>query len=191
MIFSWRYILIFLGVAIEGPAVTLAAAALAGSGVLNPYLVFLAASSGNIAADMGWYMLGLAGRFETGLALLPALRRLEPQIVALKGRIDRYLTKMLLATKLSLGIGTIPTLIAAGMAHVAWWRVMSIQVVGEAIWTGSLVLVGLFLGQYVTQLERTLQIAGIVGGAIFMAGLIFLLRKQFSEKTNCKQNGCL
>ena len=35
MSLAWQYILIFLGVAIEGPAVTLTAAALAGAGLLN------------------------------------------------------------------------------------------------------------------------------------------------------------
>lgn len=189
MILPWQYFLIFLGVAVEGPGVTLAAAALAGSGVLNPYLVFLAASGGNITGDMGWYTLGFYGQFENGLYKFPSLRQLEPQIAHLKARISDHLPKMLLATKLSLGIGSIPTLIAAGIVRVAWWRVMSVQAAGEIIWTGGLVLLGLFLGQYVSQFERTLQIAGIVGGALFMAVIIFLLRKQFSQRTNSKQNG--
>jgi len=188
MNFSWQYILIFLGVAIEGPGVTLAAAALAGNGTLNPYLVFLAAGGGNITGDMGWYMLGFFGQFENGLYWFPSLRRLEPQIAHLKARVNKHLPKMLLATKLSLGIGSIPALIAAGIARAAWWRVMSVQVVGEIIWTGGLMLIGLFLGQYVTRLEHTLQIVGIVGGALFIAIIIFLLRKQFSQKTTAKQN---
>jgi membrane protein DedA with SNARE-associated domain len=186
---SWQYLLIFLGVTVEGPGVTLAAAALAGSGILDPYLVFLAAASGNVTGDLCWYMLGFFGRFERSLSWFPPLRRLEPQIARLKTRMNQHAPQMLLISKLSLGIGSIPTLIAAGLAHVAWWRVVPVQLVGETIWTGSLVLIGVFLGQYVARLERILQIAGIVGGAIFVAGLIFLLRKQFNKKTNCKQNG--
>lgn len=186
---SWHYLLIFLGVAIEGPGVTLAAAALAGSGILDPYLVFLAAASGNITGDLCWYLLGFLGGFERGLFWFPPLRRWEPEIAHLKTRMKQHAPKMLLISKLSLGIGSIPMLIAAGLAHVAWWRVAPVQLVGEIVWTGSLVLIGVFLGQYVARLEYMLQIAGIVGSAIFVAGLIFLLRKQFDKKTNCKQNG--
>lgn len=184
----WHYLLIFLGVALEGPGVTLAAAALAGSGILDPYLVFLAASGGNLTSDLGWYMLGFFGHFESSLNRFSTLKRLEPQIARLKTRMNQHAAQMLLIPKLSLGIGSIPSLIAAGIARVTWWRVVAIQLVGEIIWTGSLVLIGLFLGQYVARLERTLQIAGIVGGAILVAGLIFLLRKQFGTKTS-KQNG--
>lgn len=181
---QWHYLLIFVGVAVEGPGVTLAAAALAGNGTLNPYLVFLSASSGNIVGDLGWYVLGFFGRFEKSLYWFPPLKRLEPQIARLKTKMNKHAPKMLLISKLSLGIGSIPTLIAAGIAHVAWWRVMIVQLVGETIWTGSLVLLGIFLGQYVARLERTLQTASIVGGTIFVAGLIILLRKQFGGKNN-------
>jgi membrane protein DedA with SNARE-associated domain len=186
---TWHYLLIFLGVAVEGPGVTLAAAAFAGSGILDPYLVFLAAGGGNLTGDLCWYMLGFLGHFESSLYRFPPLKRLEPQIARLKTRMNQHAPQMLLISKLSLGIGSIPTLIAAGIAHVAWWRVVAVQLVGEIIWTGSLVLIGIFLGQYVARLERTLQIAGIVGGAVLVAGLIFLLRKQFGEETKCKQNG--
>jgi len=177
----WHYVLIFLGVTIEGPAVTLAAAALAGGGILDPYLVFLAAGCGNFAADLFWYMLGFLGRSERSLNWFPKLKRLEPQIAHLKTKINKNATQLLLISKLSLGIGTIPALIAAGIAHVAWWRVVLIQIVGETIWTGSLVLIGVFLGQYVAGLERTLQIAGIAGSIILFAGLTFWLHKLFSK----------
>jgi membrane protein DedA with SNARE-associated domain len=185
----WHYLLIFLGAVVEGPGVTLAAAALAGSGILDPYLVFLTAGAGNLSADLGWYMLGFLGRFESSLSWFPPLKRLEPQIARVKTRMNQHAVKMLLISKLFLGIGSIPTLITAGIARVAWWRVVTVQMVGEMIWTGSLVLIGVFLGQYVARLERILQIAGIAGGAILVAGLIFLLRKQFGEKTKFNQNG--
>ena len=189
MSLTWHYLLIFLGVVVEGPGVTLAAAALAGGGLLNPYLVFLAAGAGNFSADMGWYLLGFLGRFERSLDRFPSLKRIEPQIARLKRRMNRHASQILLISKLSLGIGSIPALIAAGLAHVAWWRVAFVQFAGEIVWTGSLVLIGVFLGQYVARLERTLQIADITGSAILLVVVIFLLRKQLGAKAASKQNG--
>ena len=170
--------MIFLGVAIEGPVVTLTAAALAGNGLLNPLLVFLAAGAGNVAGDLGWYLLGYFGGFESRLRAWPRFARFEPQIAHIKADVARRAPRLLLAAKLSLGIGSIPTLIAAGIVRVPWWRVVAVQVVGEIIWSGSLVLIGFFLGQYIPQIMRDLRIATMVGGALLFLLIGWLLRNQ-------------
>jgi len=63
---------------------------------------------------------------------------------------------------LAFGVASIPTLVAAGIARVPWPRVLLVQLMGKVIWTGSLVLFGFFLGQYVALLKRDLRIAPLV-----------------------------
>ncbi len=174
----WQYILIFLGVAVEGPIVTLTAAALAGNGLLNPLLVFLTAGMGNVTGDFVWYLLGYFGGFERRLRTWPRFARYEPQIERIKADVAQHASKLLLGAKLSLGIGSIPTLIAAGIVRVSWWRVVIVQLIGEIIWSGALVLVGFFLGQYVPQIMKDLRIATAIGGIGFLLLVLWLMRKQ-------------
>ena len=63
-------------------------------------------------------------------------------------------------------MASIPTLVAAGIARVPWSRVLLVQLMGEVIWTGSLVLFGFFLGRYVALLKHDLRIAPLVTGVL-------------------------
>ena len=177
----WQYLIIFFGVAIEGPAVTLTAAALAGTGVLNPYMVFLSAGTGNVTGDLCWYLLGYWGRIETLFHWFPRLAQWQPQINELKDKVVQRAARMLLVAKLAFGVISIPTLIAAGIAHVPWLRVLCVQVIGEIIWTGSLVLFGVFLGQYVALLQKDLRIAALVAGLFFAFLAIWLIRRYIAK----------
>ncbi len=180
---AWHYLLIFFGVAIEGPGVTLTAAALAGAGYLDPLVVFLCAAFGNLASDVNWYCLGYFGHFEGLLQRLPFFAPLTPQIEQIKEKVAQNAPRMLLIAKLALGVASIPTLVAAGMVHVRWQRFLWLQVLGEVIWSGTLVLVGVFLGQYVSQLEKDLRIAGLIGGVLFVLLLIWAVRYYFKPTT--------
>ena len=60
----WAYILLAVLVAVEGPVTTLAGAVASSAGYLNPLLVFVSASCGNLSADVIWYALGYAGKKE-------------------------------------------------------------------------------------------------------------------------------
>ena len=188
----WEYLLIFLGVAIEGPVVTLTAAALASNGLLNPFLVFAVAGTGNVIGDMFWYALGYYGGFEHRLRTWPRFARYTPKIEQIKADIAQRALQLLLGAKLSLGIGSIPTLIAAGIVRIAWWRVVLVQTLGEIIWTGGLVIIGLFLGPYVPQILEDVRIATIVGGIVFTLLVLWLLRRSFTTipKSNRETEGC-
>ena len=177
MSLAWQYLLIFLGVALEGPGVTLTAAALAGAGLLDPFVVFLCAGAGNLTSDLCWYLLGYFGQLETLLRRFPRLARLAPQIDQLKSEVTYSAPRMLLIAKLAFGVVSIPTLVAAGVARVSWQRVVPVQLLGEVIWTGALVLFGLFLGQYVQRLQNDLRIVALVGGVIGILLLIWVVRR--------------
>ncbi len=61
---------------------------------------------------------------------------------------------MYLLTKLSMGMLTIPVLIASGFAKVPWLRLLAVSIVVEPIWNGLLVLAGYRLGDSVAHMER-------------------------------------
>lgn len=160
----WSYLLIALLALLEGPAITLAAATLAGAGRLNPWLVFLAAGAGNFTGDICWYTIGYLGQFETLKRFMPGLGRFDPYIKRWQQNISKNATRRLLFTKLSLSWAVIPTLITTGMARVPWTSLAPAHLLSEVAWTGSLVLTGFYLGDYVTSLESGLNTLAAVAG---------------------------
>lgn len=172
----WSYLLLALLVAVEGPSATILGAFLASTGVLRPGWVFVAAAMGNSAADIGWYMLGYLGRFEVLMRHIGWLRKYQSQINFLEREMTRHATKVLLVAKLTLGM-SIPALVAAGMAHVPWRRWYPPILIAECIWTGSLVLIGYYLGQYVRQFEIGMQLVAVAGVIISVATGIWLIKR--------------
>lgn len=178
----WSYLLIALLTFMEGSVSTLVAAALAGAGLLNPWLVFVAAGTGNAVADAAWYWLGRLGRFDMLAAHLSWLRRFEPQIARLEQKVKVNGPRLYLITKLGMWPVVIPTLIAAGMVRVSWRKILLVSAVSEPIYTGSLVLVGFFLGNYLSQLRLGLEWVWW-GGAVMVVLTLSLLLRDLTKVT--------
>jgi len=187
---GWSYLLIAILACLEGPVVTLIAATIAGTGGLNPWLVFLAAGVGNFSGDAGWYTLGYLGQFDTLKRYVPGLARFDPQISRWQQDIHQKVVSRLLLTKLSLSWAVIPTIVTAGMARVAWSRLLLADLLAEVVWTGSLTLAGFYLGNHLTKLELGLKILATVGGVASMITLIGPVRK-FITSIICKNNQIL
>ena len=179
----WPYILLALLVAFEGPLATLGAAIASSTGYLDPRLVFLFASFGNLSADILWYMLGYMGKIELVVRYGGWLGIKKDIIMRLKKDVNDHVGKFLFVAKLTLGL-VVPTLIAAGLARVPWKRWLGLLVLAEFIWTGSLVLAGYYYGQYVLHIEKNLKWISI-GATIIMVIVVcgYILRRR-SHKDN-------
>lgn len=165
---SWAYLLLALVVAAEGPVATLAGAAAAAAGLLNPILVFVSASIGNLTADILWYSLGYLRKTEGLVKYAGWLGIKENTIVRLQEGINEHVQKILFVAKLTLGF-VIPALIAAGLARVPFKRWFGVLFTAECIWTGSLVLTGYYFGALVQRIETNLRWISIGGALIFVA----------------------
>jgi membrane protein DedA with SNARE-associated domain len=172
----FSYVLIALLVAIEGPVVTVLAAALAGAGLLDPWGVAGAAALGNLMADSAWYWLGRLGQFERLTLYFPWLRRFGPQVAELEALVKRKGLPFLFVAKLVLWSVTIPTLVAAGMARVAWPRLLVVIAAAEIIWTGALVLLGEQLGAQLPEFQLWVQWLAVGGLVLMTLGLPLLLK---------------
>lgn len=170
------YILFALLVAIEGPSVTILGAVISARSTLNPAWIFVAASLGNLSADVGWYMLGYLGRFEVLTKRIGWLRKHQAKVDRLEREMTHHAVKILLMAKLSLSL-MIPALIAAGMARISWRRWLPVVFIGECIWTGGLVLGGYYLGEHIKQLEQGMQILAIIGIILLMGIFIWIIKQ--------------
>jgi membrane protein DedA with SNARE-associated domain len=178
---NWSYLIIFVMVFIEGPIVTLIAGAMVGAGLLRLDLAYAACAIGNFAADQFWYWLGYVGGHRGFLYRIGWVRRRRRQIEEFEIGMQDHGIKLYLLSKVSMGLFTIPILIAAGIARVNWLRLTAVNLAFEIVWTVFLLFAGLRLGEHIAQMERSLQIAALVGGVVFLFLAITLYRRAFQR----------
>ncbi len=176
----WSYALLAVLVLVEGPIATLVGAVAASAGLMHPLWVFVAASAGNLSADMFWYSLGYAGeidwlkKYGRWVGIRPA------HITWLESEMQTHATKVLIIAKLTLSLA-LPALIAAGLARIPWRRSFGSVLLAEFIWTGGLVFAGYHFSRFAQQFERGVQ---IVAGGVMLVALFALIRylKKHSPK---------
>jgi membrane protein DedA with SNARE-associated domain len=178
---NWNYIILSLLVLIEGPVATILAAAFASVGLLNPLLVFISASLGNLVADSLWYFVGLKGNFEWFLNNIPWLKKESKFIEELKIEIHNNAFKYIALTKLTLSF-SIPGLIAAGIVRIPYIKVLKILLSIEFIWTGGLVFLGYYFGQYISKLTIGIRIISSAIAFIFFILILSYIHKHYSKK---------
>lgn len=179
---GWAYVVLAIVVALEGPVTTLAGAVAASAGLLNPILVFVSASIGNLIADTLWYSVGYLGKIEWAVRYGGWLGIKEQSIARMQKDIQDHIHKILFIAKLTLGF-VIPALIAAGLARVPFKRWFGVLFAAECLWTGSLVLVGYYFGHLIQQIETDLRWLSLGAGFIFIVivGLYLSHRRVDSE----------
>ena len=138
---GWNYVLLAVLVAIEGPIVTLLAAAAASGGWLRPELVFIAAAIGNLTGDTVWYSLGYMGKTDWLIRHGQRFGLRYEYIQRMEREMHTHARKILVAAKLTLSFA-IPALVVAGMARVPWRKWFPVVAVAECLWTGGLVIIG-------------------------------------------------
>lgn len=195
----WAYLLLAILVIVEGPIVTLAGAVAASSGLMKPELVFLSAATGNLIADTLWYTVGYLGKMEWLHRYGGWFGVRESYVQRFNRDIQAHAAKLLFIAKLTLGF-SIPTLIATGLSRVPVRRWFFVLVIGETLWTGSLVVLGMYFGKYVQQLERGVEIITLVGALLFIVFLIMYVShirrrsfqqadEKFGEEERAAQSG--
>ena len=173
---SLAYILFAILVAIEGPLTTLAGAVAASAGYLNPFLVFIFASLGNLSADTLWYSLGYMGKTEWLVKYGGWLGIKESFITRMQTDIHTHIHKILFIAKLTFGL-VIPTLVAAGLARVPFKRWFGVLFTAECIWTGSLVVIGYYFGYLIQRIETNLRWLSLAGAAISIVFIVLYLAR--------------
>ena len=162
-------------VAVEGPIATLLGAVAASAGLMRPFLVFVFAAAGNLAADSLWYSLGYFGKIEW---LFRGGRRLgikREYLNRLQHGMRRHALKILFFAKLSMSF-VIPSLIAAGLVKAPWRRWFPALVGAETLWTGTLVLIGFYTTEALKRVEHGMEVFVTVGSVLFLILLFWFGR---------------
>lgn len=177
----WSYVILTVLVFVEGPAATLVAATMAAAGILRADLVFIVSVLANFTADVFWYLVGRSAAHGGRVLRYGWVQRRMANIESVEHAMHGHAARMYLLTKLSLGLLTIPVLIASGLTRVPWLRLFVISLVVEPLWNGLLVLAGYRLGDSVAQMERGLRVAAVVGSVIVFLVLLLFYRRMFAR----------
>ena len=177
----WTYFLLVFLVAIEGPIATLIGAAAASAGLMRLGWVFIAASTGNLAADTLWYTLGYLGKIDIILRIGQKLGLSRELLERLQKGMQEHTIRILFIAKLTVSF-VIPSLIAAGLVKAPWRRWFPAIFAGELIWTGSLLLLGFYTTEAIKRVEKGVEYLALGGGLIFIIFLIFMGRRLIQKR---------
>lgn len=180
----WAYFLLMILVAVEGPIATLVGAVAASTGLLNPVLVFVSASLGNLTADVLWYSLGYIGKGEWLMKLSGRFGVKENVMTRLQKDVHEHIHTVLFIAKLTMGL-VIPTLLAAGLTRVPFKRWFGVLFAAECIWTGSLVLAGYYFGAFTQHIEANLRWISLAGAMM----LVLIVITYISRFRHGRENG--
>jgi membrane protein DedA with SNARE-associated domain len=176
----WTYLVLAILVAVEGPFATLLGAAAASAGLMRPWLVFLAAATGNLSADSLWYLLGYAGKLEWAFRFGRRLGLQSGILERLEQGMCDHAARILFMAKLTVSF-MIPSLIAAGLVKVPWRRWFPALFSGEMIWTGSLVLIGYFATEAIKRVEMVVEYSILGLSLVFVIFMLWMGRRLFRQ----------
>jgi membrane-associated protein len=162
----------------EGPWVTLTLGVFVKLGYFSFLPVYGALILGDLIGDAGWYWIGRRyghrfidryGRYfhvtEEGVARMTRL-------------FHRYKDSILFLSKISNGLGLdIVTLTTAGMVRIPLGRFMLVNLLGQFIWTGSLLAVGYFFTQLFDTVNNVLGRISLVAAAAVLVLIGYRLWK--------------
>lgn len=187
-IVSYRYLILFPLVVIEGPIVTIIAGFLASLGQLNIFICYPLVVTGDIVGDLFMYAQGRWGG-------KPAVEKwgrrfgIKPDLVE---RLERHFAerpgRTLVIGKLSHFFGG-PVLIAAGMARAPLLDFIWYNFLATLPKSLILLLVGFYFGAAYATFDKLFNVAGFAVAAVLVlaaivALIVVMARKRYLQNTN-------
>ena len=171
----FKYPLIFVGAAVEGPVLSVACGFLLHTGIFSFIPLYLTLMLGDLAADAGWYALGrhFAGpaleKHGHFLTLTPAT------FEKLKARFHRHHSFILFISKITMGFGmALGMLTAAGAAKIPFRSFIFWNALGEIVYVAALLSLGYFLGNAYHNIASGFKTVFVIAGGVVIVGGLYL-----------------
>ncbi len=173
---GFKYILLFIGIVVEGPILMVASGILIHAGFFDGFTAFWVIVFGDLVGDIVWYYIGYYFA-EPLIRNYGKFIKVSPEIFErAKKLFNQYHVKILLISKLTIGFGmSLATLMAAGATKVSLKKYITLNFLGELILVGILLSLGYFFGQLYNTIADTMKIYFTVGvlGAIAVSSYYF------------------
>ena len=175
---SYKYLLLFMGIVIEGPILMIASGFLVLSGFFSLVPTFFVILAGDLLGDVIWYYIGYFFA-EPFLRKYGKFFKITPEIFEkAKSLFHENHVKILLISKITIGAGmALATLMAAGASHVSFKKYMALNFIGETVLVSILMTIGYFFGQIYISIPGILKVYSAIGAIIIMSIAIYYLLK--------------
>lgn len=174
-----RYLGIFMGAFIEGPAVGLFVGFLARTGALNLFWAYLAHVVGDLSADFFYYFIGYQGQkgfFKKFNISKRNLIRAE----RMKKFFHQHPRKIIILGKLTHIVG-LPVLIGAGIAHYPWLKFLLFDFIATLIKSAILIFIGFYLTSLWMKINHVISYIGLISTFSIVIVFIYLLIKLYNR----------
>lgn len=147
----WGYLAVLVGTFFEGETVLVAAALAAYHGHLALPTVALCAFAGSLAGDQTWFLVGR----RLGRSWFARQPRFARRLARIDNALARWRDPVILGFRVLYGIRLlVPFVLGAG--SITWRRFAVLNVVGAALWAGSVSIAGYYAGAALMALHRGL-----------------------------------
>jgi len=180
--YQLKYLLLFLGVVVEGPVIMVACGFLLRLAVFEFWPMYITILLGDLTGDVIWYYVG-------HFFAEPFLRRFgkyfginKENLESAKDLFQKHHLRILFISKITLGLGApLATLISAGASNVPFRRYMKINLLGEIFLVLGLLGIGYFFGHVYSSISGDLKTIFLIALAIIVPVGLFLLRRHFKQ----------
>ncbi|OHA19735.1 MAG: hypothetical protein A2836_00210 [Candidatus Taylorbacteria bacterium RIFCSPHIGHO2_01_FULL_45_63] len=179
---TYKYLLLFPIVVVEGPIITVIAGFLSSLGQLNFFISYAIAVVGDVVGDCIYYALGFYGRQKFierwGRFLGITLERVEK----MDKHFEKHSGKTLIIGKLSHAVGSL-VLVAAGMAKVPFWKFVWYNFIATLPKSLILLLIGFYFGETYAKINTYLDYTAIISTVLaVLSVIIYFAVKKISQK---------
>jgi membrane protein DedA with SNARE-associated domain len=146
---DWTYLFIFMWTALEGETFVIFAGLLSQKGVLNFWLLLLAAWSGTFCGDQCFFFSGR----KFGVHILDFFPKLKPPVSKALGWLERHAEVFILVYRFMYGVRNISG-VAIGMSHVKWRKFMAWNAIAALVWAVAFSGFGYLYGDVISHMHH-------------------------------------
>lgn len=163
------YLVLFLGMIVEGEVILMTAGILANLGALSLEDVFIVSFLGVLANDVIWYHIGVYLKNNHGHQSL--LLRAERKVKSLLPGIEKNPAYAIFISKFIAGINH-PTLVILGFLKINFKYFMKLQFFASLVWTLVFISLGFAFGHTAISLSRKVDVFIIYAIALMAAAML-------------------
>lgn len=165
------YLITFLWTALEGETFVIFAGLAAQKGMLNFWLLFLAAWGGTFCGDQLFFITGR----KFGIHILDYMPKLKAPVDRALGWLERHAAVFILAYRFMYGIRNISG-VAIGMSHLSWKKFAAWNAVAAFIWAAAFAGFGYLFGDVIAHMHHKHQVVEESVRQVLLTGLgLFLI----------------
>ncbi len=184
---TYRYLILVPLAVINGQSMSLLSGFLGRFGLINPIIAGIIIILSNIfIGDTILYWLGYhqGHKFVTRYGKYIGIT--EYEIEKVKKIFHKYHSPVLIISKLTSGFGlAVVVLFTAGMSKVPFRKYILLNILGDIIFTGSLVAVGFFFGQLYTTVDNVIFRVSLI---VIILAIIYFVIFRLSNYAKSKIN---